>query len=148
MDLKTFLSVLLVYRHNFQVLHWMAVGKSFFRIHEKSDAYHKMVDDDIDVVAEMILRESDEIVDYREALDLIDEHNHNFLLMSGKDLCDTDAFVEFSIKMFKDILECIEELLDSEYVQEAKHVGIKATLEGMHDKYDLQANYLLRRLKK
>ena len=146
MILKTFLSVLLVYRHNFQVLHWMACGESFLTIHEQAKTYYDMLSDDIDVVAEMILRTSDEIVNYKEALDLIDEFEHDFLLMTGKDLCDMSAFVTYSTKMFNDLKNCVEMVLDTDAIESDHSVGIKSVLEGMHDKYDLQARYIIKRL--
>lgn len=146
MSLDTFLSVLLVYRHNFQVLHWMAHGESFLTIHEQAKNYYDSLSDDIDVVAEMILRNKDSIINYKEALDLVDEADHDFLLMTGKDLCDMSAFVEFSTKMFNDLKTCVEEVLDEDYIESDHSVGIKSVLEGMHDKYDLQARYIVKRL--
>lgn len=147
MNLKTFLSVLLVYRSNFQVLHWMASGKNFFKLHTKADEYTGMISGDIDIVAEMVLRRENSIVNYKEALDIIEEDENNKFLLLGSDTnYETKEFVHYSRKMFKDILKCIESLLSSEYIQEPKNVGIKASLEGMYDKYDLQCNYLLKKL--
>ena len=146
MNLKTFLSVLLVYRSNFHVLHWMAKGKNFFVIHSKSDEYCTEILGDIDKVAEMVLRVEDSIVNYKDALDIIDEYeDHEFLLLPGDEFYDGERFKKASITMFKDILKCIEDLLESDNITDPKNVGIKATLEGMHDKYDLQARYLLDR---
>ena len=67
MNLKTFLSVLLVYRSNFHVLHWMADGDKFFTIHSKAEEYCNMILEDVDVVAEMHLRLEDDVVNYAEA---------------------------------------------------------------------------------
>ena len=146
MDLKTFLSVLLVYRSNFHVLHWMAKGKNFFKIHDKASEYYDKILNDVDVVAEMILRRSDSIVNYEEALEIIkNNEDHEFLMVSGNRTYESDDFKEYATKMFNDILTCIEELLETDYIKDLKNVGIKATLEGMHDKYDLEANYLLKR---
>lgn len=146
MDLKTFLSVLLVYRSNFQVLHWMVKGKNFFTLHAKADEYAGEVLKDIDTVAEFLLRFDDSVVNYEEALKIIESNNeHEFLLIESNKLFGTDDFCKYSMKMFSDILVCIEELLDSEEIQNPKNVGIKATLEGMHDKYDLYNRYLVKR---
>lgn len=148
MNLKTFLSVLLVYRSNFHVLHWMADGDKFFTIHSKAEEYCNMILEDVDVVAEMHLRLEDDVVNYAEALKLIEEdEHHEFLLVNSNKLYDIEEFRNQSIRMFKDILSCIEELLDSDVIKDSKNVGVKASLEGMHDKYDLQCRYLLRRLK-
>lgn len=146
MTLKTFLSVLLVYRSNFHVLHWLAKGKNFFRVHDKAAEYYEEILNDVDVIAEMILRRDGSIVNYEEALEVIKEdENHEFLLVDSEKTYNAKEFKDNATKMLNDILQCIEELLATEYIQEPKNVGIKATLEGMYDKYDLQANYLLKR---
>lgn len=148
MDLKTFLSVLLVYRSNFHVLHWMAAGEGFFTIHAKAEEYCDLILKDIDVIAEMHLRLEDNIVNYAEALHLIEENeDHEFLLIDSSKLYDINEFKKYATKMFDDLLTCIEELLESDTVKDPKNVGIKATLEGMHDRYDLQCRYLLKRFK-
>ena len=148
MDLKTFLSVLLVYRSNFHVVHWMAEGKNFFMIHSKSSEYYDQLLDDADKVAEMLLRHEDSIVNYEDALEIIksDEH-HEFFLAPANEKYDVEKFQAVSRRMFNDILVCIEELLETDDIKNPKNVGIKASLESMHDKYDLEMNYLLKRLK-
>lgn len=142
MNLRTFLSVLTVYHTNFKVLHWMAEGKSFFIIHEKADDYSKYILDDIDVVGEMCLRSNEGIVNYTEALKIIeDDENHEFLLINSNESYDVEKFKKNASKMFNDILSCIKEILD----EGVENIGIKASLESMYDKYDLEVNYLLKR---
>lgn len=143
MSLKTFLSVLIVYRSNFQVLHWLAAGKSFEVIHKKTEEYYNEISDDVDVIAEMVLRNSDEIVNYKEALEIIEEDDNNFILVDSKRSCEMEDFIELSTKMLKDILSCIESVLE-----DVDNIGIKSSLESLYEKYDLQANYILRRFKK
>lgn len=146
MNLKTFLSVLLVYRSNFHVLHWMVKGKNFFTLHGKADEYASEILKDVDVIAEMHLRFEDSVVNYEEALKIIEsDEKHEFLLIESNKLFDTEDFCKYTVKMFNDILTCIEELLDTDVIQDPKNVGIKASLEGMHDKYDLQLRYLVKR---
>lgn len=143
MDLKTFLSVLLVYRSNFHVMHWMVKGENFFTLHSKAEEYYNEILKDADIVAEMILRKSNKIVNYKEALDIISaDENHEFLLVDGEITYDTDKFKKYSTKMFKDILVCIEELLKED---NNINIGMKSSLEAMYDKYDIICNYLLRR---
>lgn len=143
MNLKIFLSALLVYRHNFQVIHWMAKGESFLTIHDKTQEYYTGLTNDIDTVAEMILRTEDSIVNYKEAMENIEDYDYNFLLMHGSTSCDMECFVEFSTKMFKDLMYCITKVLEDEH-----SIGIKSGLESLYDKYELQCNYILKRLKK
>lgn len=143
MKLRTLLSVFMVYYSNFKVLHWMAEGKAFFMIHEKADEYADMILSDMDNIGEMCLRANEGVVNYIEALKMIEEdENYEFLLINSGDSYDVEKFKENATKMFNDILSCIKEVLDSGI----ENIGIKSTLEGMYDKYDLQANYLLKRL--
>ena len=147
MGLNTFLAALLVYRHNLQILHWMANGESFLTIHEQAQKYYELLTKDIDTVAEMYLRYSNTIVNYKEAYELIEHSDHAFLVVSGNDFCDMEAFTTFSGQMFNDLKYCIETLLtDQEEFESIKAVGVKSELENMHNEYDLQANYILKRL--
>lgn len=145
MDFKTLLSVLLVYRSNFHVLHWMCKGEAFFTIHAKASEYADMVLGDVDVIAEMILRHEDNIVNYKDALDIVENCEEHFVMVPSDKLVDINEFSKYSQKMFSDIMRCIERLLEAEEIKQPSNVGIKATLEGMHDRYDLQCRYLLRR---
>ena len=147
MGLNTFLAVLLVYRHNFQILHWMANGESFLTIHEQAQKYYELLTKDIDTVAEIYLRYNNEIVNYKDAYDLIEDSDRNFLLVTGNDFCDMKSFVFYSEKMFNDLKDCIESLLtDQEQFESIKSVGAKSELENMHNEYDLQSNYIVKRL--
>ena len=49
--------------------------------------------------------------------------------------------------MFKDILKCIEELLESSELEDIKNVGIKADLESMYSEIDLEYRYINNRRK-
>lgn len=142
MKLKTLLSVLMVYYSNFKVLHWMAEGEAFFTLHEKADEYADMLLADMDNVGEICLRANEGVVNYIEALRMIEEdENYEFLLINSGETYDVEKFKNNAIKMFNDILTCIKEALN----EGIENIGIKSTLEGMYDKYDLQANYLLKR---
>ena len=141
MNLKTFLSVLLIYRSNFHVLHWMVKGSKFFMLHDKATEYAEELLKDADIVAELILRTEDSIVNYSEALKLIEESDYKFLVLESDRLFETEEFVKISDKMFADILYCISEILDS-----SDDISVKSSLETMYNKYDLQCNYLLKRL--
>ena len=144
MDLRTFLSVLLLYRHNFQVLHWMADGESFLTIHAQAEKYYKLLSDDIDKVAEMILRDYNEIISYKDVLDITEESDHDFLLMTGKELCDMVSFAKYSEQMFNDLKKCIELLFEKN--KKSDDIGIVSELENIYNEYDLQVRYIIKRL--
>lgn len=143
MDFKLFLSVLLVYRSNFHLLHWQASGHEFHTQHDKSAEYYNKVLEDADTIAEVLMRLDYNPVNYIEAYSLLHDHSdHEFIVLPSEIKFSMKDFIEFSDVMFGDILLCIEELLQGEEMQEISNIGIKSKLEQMHDEYDLQKRYI------
>ena len=143
MNLRLFLSMLLVYRSNFHVIHWKGKGKSFYRVHEKAAEYYEKLLEDADKIAEMGLRMGINPVNYPEAYDMISTYEDaDFIVVSSEKSYDMDDLVEYTELMFKDITSVIESLLDTEEIKDKHNVGIKASLESMHEEYDLIVRYL------
>ena len=145
MDLRTFLSILLVYRSNFHVIHWLAKGEQFDTIHEKAADYYDMILTTCDEVAEMAMRIGERPVNYIEALKVVEDADKDYKILSTSSNYEFEDFKENTDIMFKDILECIEELLESDIVTEKQNVGIKAQLESIYNQYDLQLRYINKR---
>ena len=142
MNLRLFLSVLLVYRSNFQLLQWNAVGDKFDLIHDKSADYYEKILGDADSVAEMAMRIGLNPVNYPEAYQMLQDAEHQFKILTSDATYNFNDFVENTEIMFTDILFCIENLFQSDELQEISNVGIKATLESMYNEYDLQTRYI------
>ena len=148
MDFRIFLSVLIIYQHNFRILHWKASGHNFNMIHEWADSYYSRLNDYIDKVAEIAMRLNQQPVDYKEAAELLESYkDHDFTMLEADSDYFIDCFIECSDTMFKDILTCIEELLKSSELEDIKNVGIKADLETMYSEIDLQYRYINERRK-
>ena len=131
------------YANNFRILHWCAVGKKFDRIHNTAKEYYEMIGDDLDVLAEMGMRVNQSpSTMYKAASILSNISDHNFLVIENCDLVDFEKFCKMTNLMLMDICYSIESVLSSDIMKDPRNVGIRATLEGIHDKYDLQARYL------
>lgn len=142
MDLKTLLSLFMVYRSNFHVLHWNAKGEKFDRVHALAADYYDKLLSDADIIAEMSMRIGQGVVNYPEAYDTLKTSNNNYLIIPSDTLYDYNAFIKMCDTMLKDILHSIESALENPVIKEPSNVGIKATLESMHNEYDLQCRYL------
>ena len=143
MSLRLLLSILLVYRSNFHVLHWNAKGCRFDEIHNISSEYYEKLLEDADAVAEMLMCLGKNVVNYSEAYDLLKDYKeHDFAIIASDITYGFDDFTKLTGKMFKDILTAIEAVLESEELKSPFNIGIKATLEGMHGYYDLRCRYI------
>lgn len=142
MDFTNFSAVLTVYRHNFKILHWGASGKKFDRIHKLADEYADMVAADLDVVAEMALRNGQSPCSMNNAVEILHNIDGNFLVMDFNNHISYEEFCASTSAMLTSILSCISQLHESELVNNPINIGIKSDLEAMFAKYDLQARYL------
>ena len=148
MDFRIFLSVLIIYQHNFRILHWKASGNNFNMIHEWADTYYNTLNTYIDKIAEISMRLNQNPVNYKEAAELLESYSdHDFTLLDANDDYYIDCFTSCCDVMFADILKCIEELLQSSELEDIKNVGIKSDLESMYSEIDLQYRYINARRK-
>lgn len=141
MNFTTFSAVLTIFRHNFKILHWGASGKKFDRIHNLAEDYANMVNEDLDVIAEMGMRCGQHPVSMCEAIETIEHVDEQIVCLDYKEFSFKE-FVAASTVMLGTIMKCIATLRNSDEMQKDCNMGIKASLEAMYDKYDLQARYL------
>lgn len=143
MDFKIFTAVMQLHESNFRMLHWGAKGKKFSRIHQRAEEYAEMIGKDLDAIAEMGLRMDQKPASFIESTKLLtDFQDHSFFAADSFKDISYDDFINTTDNILGDILYCIEELLKSEPIQDIKNVGIKADLEGLHGKYDLEKRYI------
>ena len=143
MTFKELTALFTVYSNNFKVMHWGSIGPKFDRIHNLSQEYYDMTSDDLDVLAEMGLRIGQKPATIMESTKILAEvEEHKFFVFDSFSDCDYECFVKTANIMLSDICKCLELVLASEEMKDPSNVGIKASLEGLHDKYDLQARYL------
>ena len=136
--LETLLSTLIVAHANFRTLHWMSTGKRFDRQHTLSAEYEGLVGGDIDVVAEILLRYQNKVPTLSEAIT-----KSTIQLIDGGQPITYEAFNPHVGTQLTRILSTILMVLKDESIQDdIRNVGVKADLEGLMSKYDLQFRYL------
>ena len=148
MNFKILTALFTIYANNFKVLHWGAMGKQFDKIHEISEKYYNMISEDLDVVAEMALRMNIHPTVFFEAVKILaDVDGKEFFIFETYEDIDYVDFTKISTVMLQDIVTCLTEMLQLDYFNSedsdnAINIGIKAELEGLINKYDLEARYL------
>lgn len=144
MTLRQLCAVFTVYSHNFHILHWGATGHRFDTIHKLADDYYKMMTDDIDVIAEQALRLGQNPGGYCENTKILDDCKASFLCLDYEEV-NYEEFCRYTDAMLEHVLLSIQAVLDTPEIKDPRNVGIKATIEGLHDKYDLHLRYLNKR---
>lgn len=136
--LEALLSTLIVAHANFRTLHWMSCGKKFDRQHSLSAEYEEMVAESIDAVAEILLRYQNRVPTLSEAIS-----KSAIQLIDGGQPIQYDSFNTHVGTQLSRILSSILTVLNDGSIQnDIRNVGVKADLEGLMSKYDLQLRYL------
>lgn len=149
MNLTQLLSLLLLYRHNFQVIHWNLEGEQFDRYHELANKYYDKLADDLDSVAEMTGMFDDEhVVGYMEAYETISKSPEDYVQVTSNSHPDGEKAAEYFDTMLMDITKAIQKVLSEDKIQDPANVGVKAELEGMHFYYAKEWKYFNRRRNK
>lgn len=139
--LRLLLILLQISEANFRTLHWMAAGDKFEQIHLNCEKFVDMVGEDMDTVAEMSLRLSSNLPTLKAV-----STNPNAVIDTHGELVHFAEFCKYATSIFEGICNSIEACLeDEEIADDISNIGIKSSLEAMHDKYDLQARYLIKR---
>lgn len=142
---KVLMAVLCTDAHNMKVLHWKSEGKSFDTQHNIAADLADKICESVDYIAEVLVRTGSNPLSYKEVLTELESDSEDHLIAEATKNYEYDEFVSEISTMLKDILKCIENVLEDEGL--AKKYGIKSTLEAMHDEYDHELNYLNARRK-
>ena len=138
MKLKDLLSVMIIHRSNFEMLHWKVKGQKFDSMHNTvTTNYYEMISTSIDDVAELGLRLKEKPVNYLEAYREAKRVNPNILIVDSSRDYTRDEVISTIDVILKDILASIGNVIFSDDIQNVKtNVGIKAALESMYNDYD------------
>ena len=150
MTTRELLSVMMIQRSNFEVLHWKAKGRHFDNVHNNvTTGYYEMVSDDIDTIAEMGMRMGYNPLNYITAYKVASKICGNKLEFVDANVdYSRDEIIDKTDKILQLILLCIAQVLTTDEMQNnIRNVGIKATLESMYDKYDKECRFLNARRK-
>ena len=142
MNLRDLLAVFILEESNFNILHWNCQGKKFDRMHSLANEWYDRCGSNKDAVAEMAIRCGQEPVHYGEAIKILQGNEIGFKVLTSDDTFEWEDFMRESQDICKKVLKSIEEVLYSDEIQNKReNVGIKATLEGMYEEWDLDARY-------
>lgn len=142
-ELNELFAVLVLYRMNFENLHWNSKGLGFDDAHKNiSTEYYEKVNDDVDVVAEMLVRLGVNPMNYREVFEYITNSSNDYMIVESNTLYSKKDVISMSQILLTNISNAIVAVLDSDYMQETINAGMKSTLETLLDYYDLQARYI------
>ena len=142
-ELNELFAVLVLYRMNFENLHWNSKGLGFDDAHKNiSTEYYEKVNDDVDVVAEMLVRLGVNPMNYKEVFDCITNSSNDYMIVASNTLYSKKDVISMSQTLLTNICTAIVAVLDSDYMQETINAGMKSTLETLLDYYDLQARYI------
>lgn len=137
------LSTLIVDETNFKTMHWMFRGVDFDLYHKTvSVEYYELCSDLADEVAEMLIRLGGKPVGYAEALSVIDSSDHEFMVLSAGEYYDKEEFIANTNAMFTIAMNLIQGILLTDEMNDISVVGIKSSLEAIHDKLSVQRDYI------
>lgn len=142
-ELKELFSVLVLYRMNMENLHWNCKGLDFDTTHKAvTTEYYEKINEDIDVVAEMLIRLGTNPMNYKEVFDYIESADNDYMIIESSEYYERPEVFKDCYVMLEDICKCLVAALDCECMQNTRNSGIKSTLESLLDSYDIQARYI------
>lgn len=131
---------LTIFANNVKMLHWNCKGNEFGAVHDglTNDLYDKMTDD-IDRVAEMMIRLSIRPLNLYEVVQIGEEND--IPVVSSNYLYQKEDVYKYIQKMLIEIIGNIEEALQVDMIQDVKNTGIRSDLEAMHNEYDIERRF-------
>ena len=138
-------AILTVHADNFRILHWKACGKNFDSAHKIAGDYYDMVSDDVDNIAEILLRYDVNPLNIFNCIKVAVKSGTNVSIPPQNDYTKEEV-IKYSGLILTEILNVIAEALEE--AQNPVSVGVKAYLESLYDKYDKESRYLNKRRSK
>ena len=141
MNLRDLLAVFIIEESNFNILHWNCHGHKFDRMHSLAEEWYNRCSKNKDVVAEMAMRIGLDPVSYLETFTILKNTDIDYKILTHDDKFDHDNFMKEVQEIIGQICDSILAVLDSEEIKKPENVGIKATLEGIYEEWDLDLRY-------
>lgn len=146
MNCAKLLAILINYHHNFRILHWKVVGYHFEEYHEICATYYDIMQQHIDLIAEIGLSYDEQPLGLVEAFEILKKDSENYKIIDPQDDYNESDIIDNVDIMFKDIMKALDELLKVPRIN--KNPGVRSKLEGMYEFYDTECNYKNKRRKK
>ena len=131
---------LTIFANNVKMLHWNCKGNEFGAVHDglTNELYDKMTDD-VDRVAEMMIRLSLRPLNLYEVVEIGEENDTP--VVNSNYLYEKEEVYKYIQKMLIVIMKNIEETLELDAIQDIKNTGIRSDLEAMHNEYDIERRF-------
>lgn len=143
MNFRKIEAVLILYRHNFQLLHWLVKDEQFEAFHSLTNIYYEKMSEFLDSITEIGLTYDNRPIDLQEAYELLKEDDGDFKsLLADTDYSREDIIENIDI-MFNDLMSLFKELIND--LEE--NPGAKSTIENMYSYLDIECNYKNKRRK-
>ena len=141
---RLLLAILLVHKSNLQVLHWKAAGQNFGDSHVNvAEKYYDKVEEDIDGVAERLMMQGGEPLNYMDVIKTLKESNKDLTMVPTDRLYTRKEVVKVSQSILGDIVNAIIAVLKSDQIANTdENIGIKSWYESLLESYDLEYRYL------
>lgn len=140
--LRNLFSVLVVYRHNMQMLHWRVVGPAFDAVHELCDNYTDRFNKMIDSVGEKLLIMGDTPCTLFECLEIVKNLPREFICVEPRDYCDIECFENIHA-MLDSLIKEYNLAIDDCRCSSCTHLpkGARASLESDLEWLELECYY-------
>jgi len=143
---KVMLSLFIYYQNNFHMLHWKSKGKGFDTAHKQiTSDYYETLADDIDDIAEVLLRNDINPPSYKEVLEILEESDIEVITIDNEKNYDIEDIIKLSQKMLEDLFKVLIEVHEIPEMKEVKNIGVLSFYENLIDKYDKECRYLNKR---
>lgn len=108
--LEKLLVALVLYAHNFRMLHWRVGGSDFDCAHGVMGEYYDKLSDYIDDVAELCIEKELNVFSLNEILEKLEAEDEDFLeVSSGENYTSTECF-EMTSTMFNSLIDIFSNL--------------------------------------
>ena len=134
-------------KSNFQMLHWKSIGDEFDKFHtDVTASYYEKLDKDIDDVAEILMRQGVNPLNYFEVAVQLGKSGEKGKVLDSSQNYTKEQIIHCTDVLLRDIMEQILICLDSDEIKNVReNVGIKSYYESLYNEYDKECRFLNRR---
>lgn len=142
-SLQKLQALLTTHADNFRILHWKACGHNFDSAHKIAENYYEMLSNDIDDVAEIMIRYDINPLNMISCVKLSLEYNTIKDTVKPSNNYDKYDIVEISDSILEELCSIIKDTIQD--FQDEDSIGVKSYLESLFEKYDKEYRYINRR---
>jgi DNA-binding ferritin-like protein len=145
---RLLLAKLILAKSNFQVLHWKCTGIDFDTIHAVTNKYYDMANSDLDDVAEILMRQNINPLNYEDVCKLIPMNDDGKTCIPTDMMYNSNTAYSLCDKILTSITsQIIEVLRKDDIANNPANIGIKSYYEGLLNEYDKELRFLNARRK-